>query len=301
MLDAYIPTGALTPDAERDLRSTLTELLIHHEGGDPTDPAVRSIAWVFLNRPETVYVAGMPSQEPRYRFVAAVPEGQYNAERRQNIVAAITEAVLDAEHGAHDRDPRRVWVSTPEIPDGTWGRAGRIVSLADIIGLPSATARPAAPTLPESSRSAVASRSPRRADDMAGATPSTVAAFRRAVEAGDTDGVLGTLAGDVAFDSPVMFRPFPRLLGTWKHLRYTGELHRPGEIGLIFTADVGRRTAQGIDFLRLDGDHRMKPHRHGPFPSPPSKRLPPRWPRHSSSASGVGPQVQTQWCQSLGS
>jgi hypothetical protein len=26
----------------------------------------------------------------------------------------------------------RVWVFTPEIPDGTWGGGGRIVNLADI-------------------------------------------------------------------------------------------------------------------------------------------------------------------------
>ena len=44
----------------------------------------------------------------------------------------ITEAVLDAEQGAYERDPMRVWVFTPEIPDGTWGGGGRIVTLADI-------------------------------------------------------------------------------------------------------------------------------------------------------------------------
>ena len=48
------------------------------------------------------------------------------------MVHSITEAVLDAEQGALDRDPSRVWVFTPEIPDGTWGGAGRIVTLADI-------------------------------------------------------------------------------------------------------------------------------------------------------------------------
>ncbi len=132
LLDAYIPAGALTPDAEQQLLSTLTDLLITHEGADPTNPQVRSIAWVFLHRPEAVYVAGAPADAPRYRFVASVPEGQYDPERRQAMVASITDAVLDAEHGAHDRDPARVWVFTPEIPDGTWGALGRVVTLADI-------------------------------------------------------------------------------------------------------------------------------------------------------------------------
>jgi phenylpyruvate tautomerase PptA (4-oxalocrotonate tautomerase family) len=132
MLDAYIPDGALSAESEQRLLARLTDLLIVNEGADPTNPAVRSIAWLFVHRPAAVYVAGEPAQAPRYRFVASVPEGQYDAERRQAMVADITDAVLDAEDGAHDRDPSRVWVFTPEIPDGTWGGMGRIVTLADI-------------------------------------------------------------------------------------------------------------------------------------------------------------------------
>jgi phenylpyruvate tautomerase PptA (4-oxalocrotonate tautomerase family) len=110
----------------------LTDLLIVNEGADPTNPAVRSIAWVFVHRPEAVFVGGEPADAPRYRFVASVPEGQYDPERRQAMVESITAAVLDAEEGAYERDPARVWVFTPEVPDGTWGGAGRIVTLADI-------------------------------------------------------------------------------------------------------------------------------------------------------------------------
>jgi phenylpyruvate tautomerase PptA (4-oxalocrotonate tautomerase family) len=132
MLDAYIPDGALEAAAEQRLLAKLTDLLIVNEGADPTNPQVRSIAWLFVHRPAEVYVAGSPAQAPRYRFVASVPEGQYDAERRQAMVSDITQAVLDAEGGAHDRDPSRVWVFTPEIADGTWGALGRIVTLADI-------------------------------------------------------------------------------------------------------------------------------------------------------------------------
>jgi phenylpyruvate tautomerase PptA (4-oxalocrotonate tautomerase family) len=132
MLDAYIPAGALEPRAEEQLLAKLTDLLIVNEGADPANPQVRSIAWLFVHRPAEVYVAGSRAEAPRYRFVASVPEGQYDAERRQAMVADITAAVLDAEDGAHDRDPSRVWVFTPEIPDGTWGALGGIVTLADI-------------------------------------------------------------------------------------------------------------------------------------------------------------------------
>jgi phenylpyruvate tautomerase PptA (4-oxalocrotonate tautomerase family) len=121
MLDAYIPAGALAPDAEEQLLARLTDLLIENEGADPTNPQVRSIAWLFVHRPEAVFVAGAAADSPRYRFIASVPEGQYDPERRNAMVRDITEAVLDAEAGAHERDPGRVWVFTPEVPDGTWG------------------------------------------------------------------------------------------------------------------------------------------------------------------------------------
>ena len=132
MLDAYIPAGALTPDAERQLMAKLTDILLVNEGADPANERVRSIAWLFVHRPAEVYVAGAPADTPRYRFIASVPEGQYNGERREAMIGAITDAVLDAEGGAYERDPSRVWVFTPEIPEGTWGGLGRVVTLADI-------------------------------------------------------------------------------------------------------------------------------------------------------------------------
>jgi len=134
MLDAFIPDGALTPEAETKLLSDLTDILLEHEGADPTDPAARSIAWVFLHRPVSVFVAGERADEPRYRIIASVPEGQFDDERRRAIAEAITEAVLDAEHGAYERNPFRVWVFANEIPDGTWAGGGHIATLADIAG-----------------------------------------------------------------------------------------------------------------------------------------------------------------------
>ena len=46
----------------------------------------------------------------------------------------VTDAVLRAENGSHPYDANRVWVFTNEIPDGTWGGAGRINTLAEIVG-----------------------------------------------------------------------------------------------------------------------------------------------------------------------
>jgi phenylpyruvate tautomerase PptA (4-oxalocrotonate tautomerase family) len=134
MLDAFIPEGALPETAEKELLAKLTNILLLHEGADPADPKARSIAWVFLHRPVTVFVAGEPAGEPRYRFIASVPQGQFDDERRQAVVRDITDAVLDAEDGAYERSRQRVWVFANEIPDGTWGGGGRIVTLADILG-----------------------------------------------------------------------------------------------------------------------------------------------------------------------
>jgi phenylpyruvate tautomerase PptA (4-oxalocrotonate tautomerase family) len=134
MLDAFIPAGALSPEAEHALLSQLTDILLRNEGADPADPRTRDIAWVFLHRPAAVFVGGEPATAPRYRFVASVPEGQFDDERRAAIVAEVTDAVLAAEGGTYPVDPQRVWVFPNELPDGTWGAGGRINTLADIVG-----------------------------------------------------------------------------------------------------------------------------------------------------------------------
>jgi phenylpyruvate tautomerase PptA (4-oxalocrotonate tautomerase family) len=133
MLDVTIPEGALSEQAERRLLARLTDVLIEHEGADPTNPMARSVAWVFLHRPEAVFVAGEPEQDPHYRVVVTVPQGQFDDARRSAMVGAVTEAVLDAEEGARRRDASRVWVFATEMPEGTWGAGGRINRLADIV------------------------------------------------------------------------------------------------------------------------------------------------------------------------
>ena len=135
MIDITIPQGALAPHSERRLLDRLTDVLLEHEGADPSSPLARNLAWVFLHRPAAVYVAGKPTAEPRYRVIASVPEGQFDDDRRAAMVAAVTGAVLDAEGGTRPRDPTRVWVFAREIPDGTWGAGGRIARLGDIVGM----------------------------------------------------------------------------------------------------------------------------------------------------------------------
>jgi phenylpyruvate tautomerase PptA (4-oxalocrotonate tautomerase family) len=134
MLDITIPENALSPQAETALLRQLTDLLLQHEGADPKNPAARLLAKVFVHRPARVFVAGEPASAPHYRVVASVPEGQYDDDRRSAMVAAVTQAVLDAEEGVRPHDPMRVWVFASEIPEGTWGGNGHIQRLADITG-----------------------------------------------------------------------------------------------------------------------------------------------------------------------
>jgi len=132
MLDAYIPEGALLADVEKKLLSTLTDVLLEHEGADPTNPAARALAKAWLHRPALLLHAGEEPESPHYKVVASVPQGQFDDERRASMVAAMTAAILDAEEGRYDRDSTRIWVFASEVPDGTWGGGGHIARLADI-------------------------------------------------------------------------------------------------------------------------------------------------------------------------
>ena len=134
MLDVYIPTGALDPDAEIALIDELTSILLRAEGADPSNAFARQISWVFLHRPE-VFVAGAVPNKPHYRVIASVPEGQLNgAAKKQQLVSEVTEAIARAEGSNDQKAKDRVWVFPLEIPEGHWGSFGNIQSLGNILG-----------------------------------------------------------------------------------------------------------------------------------------------------------------------
>lgn len=135
MLDAFIPEGALSEEAENRLLARLTDILLRSEGVDPSHPVARPLAYVWLHRPAKMFAGGELAVVPRYRMIASLPEGAYDDEHRSAMVAEVTEAVLDAEEGAYERDPARVYVFPNEIPEGTWGAFGRILPLAEIAGI----------------------------------------------------------------------------------------------------------------------------------------------------------------------
>jgi hypothetical protein len=92
--------------------------------------------------------------------------------------------------------------------------------------------------------------------------------FREAVESGDADALVATLAEDVVFKSPVVFKPYQgraavggllRAVATvFRDFRYVDELRSDGRTALVFAARVGDRDVEGIDLLELDADGRVK-------------------------------------------
>jgi len=83
--------------------------------------------------------------------------------------------------------------------------------------------------------------------------------FRLAIEAGDHDAALATLADDVVFRSPAVHKPYEgkenvegilRLVATvFENFRYTNEWRDGATTILFFEANVGDRELQGVDIL----------------------------------------------------
>jgi phenylpyruvate tautomerase PptA (4-oxalocrotonate tautomerase family) len=132
MIDAFIPNGALDSSAEARLMEELTEILIRHEGLDPSNERVRSVTWIFVHRP-TVYLAGSAAPRPVYRITPTVPEGQYTDEARAGVVREVTEAIARAEGKSFAETAPRVWVFPTEVFDGGWGSRGVIRRLPEIM------------------------------------------------------------------------------------------------------------------------------------------------------------------------
>lgn len=86
--------------------------------------------------------------------------------------------------------------------------------------------------------------------------------FRAAVESGDLAAIVGTLAPDVVFRSPAVYRPhegrdavgalLAAVSTVFEDFRYTAQLDDGDREVLIFEARVGDREVQGVDIIRFD-------------------------------------------------
>ena len=91
--------------------------------------------------------------------------------------------------------------------------------------------------------------------------------FRRAAEAKDFSAIDELFAEDVVFRSPVVFKPYEGrdavalLLGAvsqvFEDFRYTDQVETEDAAALAFSARVGERELDGIDFLHFGTDERI--------------------------------------------
>ena len=92
--------------------------------------------------------------------------------------------------------------------------------------------------------------------------------FRAAAEGKDFSAIEDLFAEDVVFRSPVVFKQYEgreaiaMLLGAvsqvFEDFRYTDQTETGDAAALAFSARVGDRELDGIDFLRFDGEGRIK-------------------------------------------
>jgi hypothetical protein len=95
--------------------------------------------------------------------------------------------------------------------------------------------------------------------------------FRIAVESRDLDAVGTTLAPDVVFHAPVRFTPFEGREQTLAALafaadafgfkdtfRYVDELRSDTAVALVFQAQLGDNFLEGVDYLELDEQGRVR-------------------------------------------
>ena len=91
--------------------------------------------------------------------------------------------------------------------------------------------------------------------------------FRRAAEAKDFSAIDELFAEEVVFRSPVVFKPYEgreaiaMLLGAvgqvFEDFRYTDQVETGDAAALMFSARVGERELDGVDFLHFDSEGRI--------------------------------------------
>src|SRR5262245_741233 len=91
--------------------------------------------------------------------------------------------------------------------------------------------------------------------------------FRQAAESKDCSAIDEVFAEEVAFRSPVVFKPYEgreavaMLLGAvsqvFEDFRYTDQVETDDSAALAFSARVGDRELDGIDFLHFAPDGRI--------------------------------------------
>ena len=92
-------------------------------------------------------------------------------------------------------------------------------------------------------------------------------AFRRAAESGDIEALIPIMREDVVLHSPVLFEGYrgrevvaavlTQVAAILEDFTYTGELADETTVVLRFSAKIGKRELDGIDYIELDEDGKI--------------------------------------------
>ncbi len=134
------PQGSIPEHQQTPLLAAATQALVRWEGlKDPHDPQSGATVWTYLRPIEQGLYAvnGQPANAgPQARFLidVTVPEGIVTGERKQGLIAELTQIVLSAAEAPSDpRQAGRVYCLIHEIANGNWGYVGRSVTLRDML------------------------------------------------------------------------------------------------------------------------------------------------------------------------
>ena len=133
MFELTCPQGALDPAARSRLADDLSTALLRAEGAPDTE-FFRSITWGYVRElpADAVLAGGRPVAAPTFRLDVTTPEGALSDRRREGLMAEATRVVSEAA-GLSEGEAGRVWVLLHEIPDGSWGAAGRVVRYQQLV------------------------------------------------------------------------------------------------------------------------------------------------------------------------
>ena len=91
--------------------------------------------------------------------------------------------------------------------------------------------------------------------------------FRAAAESKDFSAIDDLFAEEVVFRSPVVFKPYEgrdavamllaAVAQVFEDFRYTDQVETGDAAALAFSARIGERELDGLDFLHFDGDGRI--------------------------------------------
>ena len=138
LLEIFVPRGLLSSEQRGRLAHGIVSELLN-ENGSPADltERARALTHVIVHEPESWWAGGRPvsaETDPRYIVRITVPGGHLTSAMRDALVARVTRTLgeMDPSPESLTTEPR-AWVQIIEVPDGSLGAFGQVISTHDVI------------------------------------------------------------------------------------------------------------------------------------------------------------------------